>query len=386
MIKAKMILMREVIRMKSKIKVILPSILILISILLGSITVYADDWYEDEGYFTIYIEDSKETLFMIARKVEVGDQYLSEDNKLYEVTEIDDKEYIGYAKYKEDVELPEISSIEEQALVSMAQGQERKIGIYHTHSDESYEPSDGTYSIDGKGGIYKVGDALTKGLENNGIKVDHRQNLHLPHDAGAYRRSRPTAQDTLKNGPSAIFDVHRDAIPPEQYAFKLKDKDATKVRMVLGQRNQNIEKNKNLAYKLKAVADEMYPGMIKDIFMGKGNYNQDMAPNTILLEMGAHKNTREAAENTANAFADVIKVAVFGGEETTAPTQEQPRKTVRNDNPAATDNTGSGKGIFIVLAVAAVLGIGFLFISSGGKELRSKFGDTFSSFIGRKKK
>ena len=349
-------------------------------------TVYADDWFEEEGYYTIYIKDSSELLFMIAHAVSVGDEYLSGDNKLYEITEIRDSGYIGYAEFKENIKLPEISSIEEEALALMVQPKERKVGIFHTHSDESYEPSDGEASINGKGGIYKVGDALTKGLEDNKIKVIHKQDLHLPHDAGAYRRSRPTKEEILKQNPSAVFDVHRDAVPADQYSFQLNGEDATKVRLVVGKKNQNIEKNKNLAFKLKAVSDELYPGLLKDIFMGKGNYNQDLAPNTILLEMGTHKNTREAAENTAKSFADVIKVAVFGGEEKVEGEKGKPDKVVKNTKPATTDKTGTGKGIFMVLGIAAVLGIGFLFISNGGKELRSKFGDTFSSFMGRKRK
>lgn len=371
---------------KNKFKIIIFPLILLIIFTLAS-TAYADDWYEEEGYYTIYNNETSDLLFMIAHAVAKGDEYVSGNNKLYEVVEVKENGYIGYAKFKEEVKLPEISTIEEQALALMLQQEDKKIGIFHTHSDESYEPSDGEYSINGKGGIYKVGDALKKGLEGKDINVIHKQDLHLPHDAGAYRRSRPTKEEILKENPSAIFDVHRDAIPAEQYDFELNGKDATKVRLVLGQKNQNIEKNKNLAYKLKAVADEMYPGMIKDIFMGKGSYNQDLAPNTILLEMGAHKNTREAAENTATSFADVIKVAVFGGEEKVAPAEDgEPGKTVKNTKPAATDNTGSGRGILIVLGIAAVLGIGFLFISTGGKELRSKFGGTFSSYLGRKKK
>lgn len=372
-------------RSRSKIRVVIPLVVILFTIF--SSTVYADDWYEEkDGYYTVYNQKSDEVLCLIATKVSKGDQYVSGDNKLYEIVEVRDKDYTAYAKYKEDVKLPEISSTKQEALALMAEQGDKKIGIYHTHSDESYVPSDGTSSINGKGGVYKVGDALTSSLKKDGVDVVHRQDLHLPHDAGAYRRSRPTNKKILQETPSAIFDVHRDAIPAKQYDFKINGKSATKVRIVLGQRNQNIEKNKNLAYKLKAVADEMYPGMIKDIYMGKGDYNQDMAPNSVLLEIGTHENSREAAENTANAFGDAITVAVFGGEKQVPAEDGQPGKTVKNTQPAETDNTGTGRGLFIVLGIAAVLGIGYLFISNSGKELKSKFGDRFSSFLGNRKK
>ncbi|WP_213818450.1 stage II sporulation protein P [Garciella nitratireducens] len=368
-----------------KIKAVIPVIFIL-SMIFTTI-VYADDWYEKEdGYYTIYDQTSNKVLCLIAAKVSQGDEYVSDDNKLYEVIKVKDKNHIAYAKYKEEIKLPEISSTKQEALALMAKQQNRIIGIYHTHSDESYVPTDGTSSINGKGGIYKVGDALTASLKKDGVQVIHRQELHLPHDAGAYRRSRPTNKKILQQAPAAVFDVHRDAIPSEQYDFKVNGKPATKVRIVLGQKNQNIEKNKNLAYKLKAVADEMYPGMIKDIYIGKGNYNQDMAPNSALLEIGTHENKREAAENTANVLGNVLTVAVFGGQKQVAAEDGQPSKIVKNTEPAQTDNTGTSRGLLIVLGIAIVLGVGYLFISNSGKELRSKFGDKFSSFLGNRKK
>lgn len=379
-------MVKEEVGMKNKLKATIPFILIILLML--SNIVLADDWYEgEEGYFTIYDQGTNEVLFMTARSVSDGDEYISGDNKLYKIIKIEDNDYIAYAEYQEDITLPEISVVDQSALALMLQREDRRVGIFHTHSAESYVLSDGTDSIDGRGGIYKVGEAMERGLEANDVEVIRSEELHLPHDAGAYRRSRATKEEILMEGPSAVFDVHRDAIPPEQYAFELDGEEATKVRLVLGQRNQNIEKNRNLAYKLKAVADEMYPGMFKDIFIGKGNYNQDMAPNTILLEMGAHKNTREAAERTAEAFADVITVAVFGGQKEVATEDSQGEtttKTVENTEPAETDDTGSGRGMFIVLGIAAVLGIGFLFVSSSGKELKARFGDRFSNFLGRK--
>ena len=74
-------------------------------------TAKADDWYEEKGYYTIYIKDTSELLFMIAHGISIGDEYLSGDNKLYEIVEVKDSGYIGYAEFKEDIKLPEISSI-----------------------------------------------------------------------------------------------------------------------------------------------------------------------------------------------------------------------------------------------------------------------------------
>jgi stage II sporulation protein P len=67
--------------------------------------------------------------------------------------------------------------------------------MYSTHTDESYEPTDGTSSKAKGGGILDVGNALKKNLEGLGIQVLYDETNHMPHDAGAYRRSRQTARN-----------------------------------------------------------------------------------------------------------------------------------------------------------------------------------------------
>ncbi len=129
------------------------------------------------------------------------------------------------------------------------------IAIYHTHNAESFVPTDGTYSIDGKGGIHEVGKAFKTALEERGINVIHDETLHLPHDRGAYRRSRETAQRLLSKGPDVIFDVHRDAAPMNAYAVEIEDEWVTKVMFIVGRQNQNFILSKNFAYDLKGHAD-----------------------------------------------------------------------------------------------------------------------------------
>ena len=85
--------------------------------------------------------------------------------------------------------------------------------MYSTHSDESYTPDDGTYSLWEGAGIYDVGNALKDELEARGIETIYSEESFLPHDADAYNRSRATAEELLKRAPDALLDIHRDAIP-----------------------------------------------------------------------------------------------------------------------------------------------------------------------------
>ncbi|WP_243149748.1 stage II sporulation protein P [Thermaerobacter sp. PB12/4term] len=180
------------------------------------------------------------------------------------------------------------------------------IGIYHTHNDESYIPTDGTHSVEGRGGIHKVGDVLGRELAQHGFRVVKSEALHLPHDRGAYRRSRRTALKMMPKNPLVLLDVHRDATPPEFYREVVKGQPVTQIRLVVGRENPFRRTNLAFARRLKAEADRSFPGLVKGIYYGRGNYNQDLGPRTLLLEVGAHTNSRIRAERGAAMFATVL--------------------------------------------------------------------------------
>ena len=71
----------------------------------------------------------------------------------------------------------------------------------------------------------------------------------------------------------------------------------TQIQFVVGRQNQNLGINRQYATSLKAVADQIFPGLIKGIFFGRGNYNQDLSPLNLLLEVGAHTNSRKPQRN-----------------------------------------------------------------------------------------
>ena len=88
--------------------------------------------------------------------------------------------------------------------------------------------------------------------------------------------------ELLKGQPGAIFDIHRNGVPdPDEYATTIGNEKMSDVRLLVGKGNQNKDANLSFAKQIKAVADKMYPGLIKDIYMGKGAYNQDLAPRSV---------------------------------------------------------------------------------------------------------
>ncbi len=160
----------------------------------------------------------------------------------------------------------------------------------------------------------EVGEAFAQALEEQGLEVSVSDESHEPHDAGAYRRSRRTALDLIKSDkPNALFDIHRDGVPKDEYLMEVDGTPISKVRIVVGRNNQNAAANREFAKRIKAVADKTYPGLIKDIYIGKGGYNQDLMPKAILFEMGTYDHLKDRAIASTKYLADVVVTTLYGG-------------------------------------------------------------------------
>jgi stage II sporulation protein P len=292
-------------------------VLVMVILLLGFLLANSV-WGELErtdGYFTL-IDGEGRIICRTAHQVKKGDQYLSEDNLMYQVEEV--KEDTAHLRFVKKINLeaaasPSIISQIKNTITTLIRGEEyvqgknRAIAIYHTHSDESYVPSDGRSSIKANGGIFQVGDTLAQTLKEKGTPIIHDKTPHDPHDAMAYDRSRRTAVNLLKQNPIALIDLHRDAVPPEEYADQVNNTAVTKAQLVIGRQNPNRKSNEAFAYQVKAVVDRKYPGLVKGIFYGDGKYNQDLAPRLLLVEMGAHTNSKEEAKRGAAIFASAAQ-------------------------------------------------------------------------------
>ena len=337
------------------------------------------------------VKENGTVLTRICYEPTVGDAYISGENRVYEVVRISGDSAI--LKETGTIDLPDVSWIGvDSALPVSALGQERRIALYCTHSDESYEPSDGLYSDPDRGSIYEIAHLLADALGEDGVEAEVADDTHHPHDAGAYRRSRQTAVQLLKSMPDALFDIHRDGIPdPDEYAVKIGGHEVSKIRLLVGRGNQNMEVNKQFALQIKAVADKVYPGLIKDIYMGKGTYNQDLAPHSLLFECGTYTLEKERVAASMPLLGDVVTRALFGGVVGSAGRSDAADSASRDDRitqgepdpEPAPEATGAGSGIIwlIGLAVAGLVIFGFAATGSG-RGAANKIGRNISEMTG----
>lgn len=340
------------------------------------------------GYYTL-VDENGSTVYITGWGVDVGDQFLTENNKRYEIVSISGD--IAYSKFLGDVNLSKYTNSENNKFLSIlrpsiawAEGK-GKVAVYHTHSDESYVPTDGKDSILGAGGIYKVGDAFTSALQGKGLEVFHSDAKHDPHDNMAYERSRRTVTELLKKQPDAIFDIHRDAAPPEVYKATIDGKEVTKLQLVVGKYGPTGKQIEDYALQIKANSDSQHPGLIKGIFFAKGgDYNQDLHPRSMLLEVGSETNSRESAERGVALFADVIPSIL--GKTSAAPNNVEGEAGV---GTAQTGPSGASKSIGWIIGFMIIGVVAFLFLSTGSmKEAKGKlkqFTTTeFANFLGPK--
>lgn len=352
-------------------------------------TVRAESQKTEASYFTVYDYDDPDKVVLVKGEgVDVNDEYLSSDNKLWRIVEVNYKTKTGKAEFLGTEELPKYSVKRKIANVASAKSN-KKVGIYHTHNDESYVVGDGYDSVYGKGGIHDVGAKLKKDFQNLGMEVIYSENLHLPHNSGAYSRSQMTAAEILDQGVDAIFDVHRDATPRDYYLTKVDGEQMTSIRMVVGTGNQNYYENREFAYAIKAYADDVYPGLIKDIYMGKGNYNQQLTNRAMLFEFGSDQVEKELVLKATTPLAKTLDVVLYGSNNASETSLDDIELVSSTDGSASVitglvdqKKTASVSFIWILLASIAfyfiVLGIVCIFSKQARHKTKRFFQELFA--------
>lgn len=268
----------------------------------------------EAGELTTYYEvkdESGRIILQTGLPVSVDDQYIDEKNVCYLITGVEGKtaqaqiNNSGEASAGGDAVNMAVSPLFNPSIPVQA-GATHHVVVYHTHTDESYEPTSGKASQPAAGDIYTIGNILTDSLQKSGVSVSHNTAAHDPHDVHAYNRSRRTLAQLLQEQPDAAFDIHRDSAPASAYLTSINGVDTSRIMMVVGRSNPNSKTNLAYARTIKAKADSLYPGLIRGIFMGKGSYNQDLYPTTMLFEMGTEKMPIDPVEHSARFLGDVI--------------------------------------------------------------------------------
>lgn len=297
-------------------------------------------------------------LFSISGEISEGDEYISADNILYRIATVQNGNAIA-EKIGEET-MPDVSWLDVgqaqpvfaqesavPAASAKADDSRKLIAMYsRTATKATFPPTERRAQRAGR--HIRRAREFRDALQQQGIDVILDESTHLPHDSGAYRRSRQTAERLLQKRPDAIIDVHRDGIPDQsEYACSIDGENVSRVRLLVGRGNQNSSVNREFAKQMKAVADKQYPGLVKDIFIGKGTYNQDLAPHAILLEFGTHTISKERVLNSAEMMAKVVSNTLYGPQTGSASAEKSEKGASGTQKPAAKDDAGVSGGVHL---------------------------------------
>lgn len=197
--------------------------------------------------------------------------------------------------------------------------------IYHTHNRESFLPylkdtikAEEAYHETAN--ITLVGEMLGRELERRGIgtEVDSSDIVKILASReldyrSSYAVSRELVLSSLKeNKDLALFlDVHRDSLNRDSTTINLNGENHARLLFVVGTGYESFENNLNFAKTLDQMLTGQYPGLSKGVIQkdgssGDGVYNQDISPNSVIVEIGGVDNTVEELHRTTEIFAEAI--------------------------------------------------------------------------------
>jgi stage II sporulation protein P len=190
------------------------------------------------------------------------------------------------------------------------------VGIYHTHTAESFLPTSGVSHRPGgqRGDIVDIGDALRQRLARHGIAAVQSRAIHdYPSFMKAYGPSEATAKKMLAENPSIqmIFDIHRDAEKRENATVTVNGVTMARIMLVVGMGQPDLEQprwqqNHAFAKLIDARLSQHFPGLSRGIQLVEWRYNQHLHPRALLIEVGCQDNSREEAVRSIELLGDVV--------------------------------------------------------------------------------
>ncbi|TWT08072.1 stage II sporulation protein P [Planococcus sp. CPCC 101016] len=207
------------------------------------------------------------------------------------------------------------------------------IYIYHSHSREAFlpylkntdQPEEAYHS---RANITLVGEMLGNSLERRGLGttvnfndiVQELNSRELDYGSSYFVSGEHVKAAQKVNSDLEIFlDIHRDSLRKDSTTIEKNEEGYARLLFVVGTGHKEFEKNLAFAEGLHQQLEIHYPGLSKGILekdssQGNGVYNQNLSPNSVIVEIGGVDNTVEELHRTVDALADVLSDYYWHGE------------------------------------------------------------------------
>lgn len=235
-------------------------------------------------------------------KVHIGEENLPNIN----ASKDDQNQVASNSEYKNDLRITK---------------ENPSILIYHTHSTEAYSdfPENNYKSTDKNKTVMSVGGTLTDELSKKGWGVAHT----TKYNDSSYNDSYPTSLKTIQsiksnyNSIKIAIDLHRDARnldtveakkkQNENFTTTINGEKVAKFFFVVGAKNENLSEIQSLAEDITKLAEKKYPGITMPVMVKPyGKYNQFVAQNHMLVEIGSNATSIQEAKASAKYIANIL--------------------------------------------------------------------------------
>ena len=199
------------------------------------------------------------------------------------------------------------------------------IYIYNSHQLENYNSENlDIYGITPN--VLMASYILKEKLNSRGlstivedVNLSEFLNLNNWDYASSYKASRIFMLDK-KNKYSSLkyyIDIHRDSVSKEVTTTNINGKDYAKILFVIGLEHDNYKENLAFTEELNSLVNKYYNGLSRGIYKKEGPgvdgiYNQDISPNTILIEVGGVGNNINEVLNTMEALSNILDYYING--------------------------------------------------------------------------
>jgi len=129
----------------------------------------------------------------------------------------------------------------------------------------------------------------------------------------SYQASREVVTEALANNKDFIYllDIHRDSSKREKTTTTINGKSYARVYFVVGSGHNNWQRNKQFAEEFYQYIIDRYPTLARGVYEkskkeGNGVYNQDLSPNSVVIEIGGIENNLEEMYRTADLLAELF--------------------------------------------------------------------------------
>lgn len=199
--------------------------------------------------------------------------------------------------------------------------------ILFTHSHESYGPmvqkvSGKLANYDTQTNIFKFKDSVVEKFKTNNIQTDvldvdvmailkkEGKNMNL-----AYSTVRPYLEKQLKEKSyDLVLDLHRDGILKKASTVTYNNISYARIALVVGEEHPNFRWNTAYADSLSKEMNKLVPNISRGVISkdgegGNGLYNQDLAKEMIIVELGGIENTEDELNRTIEMLGKAISNA-----------------------------------------------------------------------------